>query len=349
MTTSRLRSAVQKRKVQVARQLSIFRAQLIKRGRTYYENESVYNRQHKRLSELIAELEYEASVLDCPGEYNELPVAVVADELGLSYDQVRLLIKLGEIEATGSQAHERVNRIELERVATIGGPELLRLAEQEASEIFEQSLPLLQSGDIELAERAYRRLDARESWQGPYAPAYLVGLELAKGELKDALSSINLIYDCDEPLLRITTMTYLGRLLPELRLNDKGAQILRDQLIALAEGGSARHEPFKRSRPKQSTKKGLDELQRRAMYLTTSVLTELRKRRSDDQLSIPNFPSEISEEEFSLLIRSALYTALYAEFFYEYSTASRLYFDMTNGMIPKKYQPADLLILSEKS
>jgi hypothetical protein len=180
---------------------------------------------HRSLN-LIAELESELSILDCPGEYDELPVAVVADELGLTSEQVRNLIRLGEIEASGKAAHERICRAELERVAVVGGPALLRLSAEEPADIFEQAVPQLQKGDLEAAQRAYRRLEARQGWRGPHAPVFLVSLELATGDLDGALSSAKLIYEYEDLLQRTVIMTYLGRVLRGMVLQESGAREL---------------------------------------------------------------------------------------------------------------------------
>jgi hypothetical protein len=236
----RNRSAVEIRRGQITQQLEHLRSQLIRKSPTYYADENTYKRQLKRTRELISELESELSVLDCPGEYDELPIAIVADELGIRYEQVRGLIKLGEIEATGRAAHERISRGELERITLIGVPALMRLSHEDSAEIFEQAIAHLQCQNLEAVERAYRRLEARLSWRGPYAPTLLVGLELARGELDAALSSMELIYEYENPLRRIIIMVTLGQMLRGMRLTDKGSQELCEQFILRTEGAPMR-------------------------------------------------------------------------------------------------------------
>ena len=78
-----------------------------------------------------------------PGEYDSLPAAVVAEELGLSIGLVLSLIYCGEIEPTdksGESAGDRVSRDELARVIEFGLDELLHLHEQVASQVFEDSM-----------------------------------------------------------------------------------------------------------------------------------------------------------------------------------------------------------------
>ncbi len=236
MRLSHKRSAVADRRGRIIQQLDRLRSRLVKKSPSSYRSEKLYRLQSNRSRELISDLEDELLILNCPGEYEELPIAVVADELGLEYAQVRNLIKRGEIRAAGRAAHERINRSELERIAAVGVPELLRLSQQECAEIFEQALPHLQRGDVEAAKRAYQRMEARQSWRGPYAPAFLVGLELANGEIDAALSSFKLILEYEDPLRRIVIMHYLGRVLRGVRLKECHAQELCAKFITLSDG-----------------------------------------------------------------------------------------------------------------
>lgn len=229
------KSVSEERKRLIERQIGNARLQLATKNREHYANEKIYSYQRRRARELIHELESELAILKCPGEYNEHPVAIAADELCLTYSQIKNLIKLGEIKVTGKPGYERISREELERIALIGAAELLRLASQSSTEIFEQAIPHLHNGEIEIAERAFMRLDARESWGGPYAPAFLVGLELATGKLEDALYSMKLIDEYEDPLQRTLIMIYLRRVLRGMKLKDAGVQSLCDQLIIICE------------------------------------------------------------------------------------------------------------------
>lgn len=235
MNTFRERSAVACRRRYIIQQLKRLRTRLIKKFPASYPNENIYQVQVRRTRALISEFEGELSILDCPGEYNQLPVAVVADELGLTYEQVRDLIKLGEIAAAGRPAHELIERNELERIAAMGTHELLRLGRQEAAEIFAQSISYLKSGELEKARRAHRRLEARQSWRGPYAPAFLVGLEVLQGDFEGAFLSIKLIYECKDLIQRMATLAQLTRLLKEMRVEEREPHNLCKQLVALAE------------------------------------------------------------------------------------------------------------------
>jgi hypothetical protein len=324
------------RRGQVVRQLERLRFRLATISSSQYSDERTYLRELNRARELISELEGELSMLDCPGEYAELPAAVVADELGLSREQVRGLIRLGEIAATGRAAHERISRRELERVVVIGAAELLRRGSEESLEIFEQSVPCLQAGDLEVAERAYRRLEARLSWRGPYAPAFLVGLELMKGDFDGALSSVKLIYEYEDLSQKLTVMAYTARVLRGLQPNGAGARELCESLLALDDAGRVRTGG---RAGKPTSAKDLNGMQRRAAYLAASIIEELRKH----TLWRSYADTRTLEQEVGSVIRDALYTALYAEAFYDGDPMCRLYADMMRGMVPKGQPPAILL------
>lgn len=326
-------SAVEKRIRQISQQLDDARLQLARKTRGRYANDGAYKYQRRRTQELIAELEDELSMLTCPSEYDELAVATVADELGVTFEQVRLFIKAGEIEATGKPAHERISRAEMERIAALGAAELQRLWEQDSTEIFAEAAPDLQAGNLELAERASRRLNARRDWRDVYAPVFLLGLELAKGEFEEVQDSIQFILDDEDLIKRTAAMTCLNQLLTGMQFTDGSAQAICDHLLASVSGNTSFVRQRNKPSPKQPTEQE-DELQRRAAYLVTAMQLELRKHHLQHQRRKSKLLSELRDEKFNLLLRSAIYTALYAEAFCHESEASSKYFARTNSMIP---------------
>jgi hypothetical protein len=227
-----MHSEIEKRIEQISRQLEHARLQLALKSGTRYANEGTYKYQRRRAAQLITALEEELSMLSCPGEYDELAVATVADELGLTWKQVRSLIKSGEIDATGNAAHERVSRSEMERIAALGAAELLRLSQQESAEIFEEAVPRLQAGDLEFSERSYRRLEGRGAWGEAYTLAFLLCLEIAKGEFENALDTVRVIRECTDHFERAATMTRVRKLLTGLRLDGDNSQEFRQLLLA---------------------------------------------------------------------------------------------------------------------
>lgn len=226
-----MKSEAEKRSEQIEEQLDRLRPRLASKSAGRYATEGARKYQQRRLSELVAALEEELSMLSCPGEYDELAPATVADELGLTLKQVRGLIKSGEIEASGKLAHERVGRAEMGRVAALGASELLRLWRQESAEIYEEAVPRLQVGDLEFAERAYRRLAGRGAWGVPYTPAFLLCLEIARGEFENARDAVRLIQGCTEPFARATTMRRAKNLLAGMRLDSDDAKEFCELLL----------------------------------------------------------------------------------------------------------------------
>lgn len=336
------KSAVEQRREEIDRQLTRLRAQLARKSRKDFTTDFRHRSWLKGTNALIGELLEELSALDCPGEYDELPTAVVADELGLTRGKVRMLIRLGEIAATGRAAHERISRAELERIAGLGATELLRLGRQESAEIFEQAVPFLQGGDLEAAERACRRLEGREGWAAPYAPALLVGLELARDDVAGALSTLRLIYGIEDHLQRVAVMSYLGRVLRGMGLSEGAGRQLCTRLAALADEAAGRARPGagRRARPAAVAS---DELQRRAAYLAASVMIELRGRGLFNERPAHGGATRASEQEAGRVVRDALYSALYAEAFYDNSPPCRLYADMTRAAAAESRGAANLL------
>ena len=177
----------------VTDRISRLREQLSSRTRDAFAKDSHYRIWVEKTNELLSELEGELSVLNEPGEYDWLPPAVVAEELGTTTEKVRQLIKGGEILAEGKPAHEYVSRDELAAACEAGLTELLRRLGQEPPQIFEESLVYLHQGQMGLAERACRRLVARESMAGTFALPYETAFHLARGELNEVEARLDSI------------------------------------------------------------------------------------------------------------------------------------------------------------
>jgi hypothetical protein len=280
-------------------------------------------------------------MLDSPGEYNELPLAVVADELGQTTHQLIDLIKLGEIEASGKLPHARISREELEELAELGAAEMQRRSAQPAEEIFEEAVKHLRQGDQRYAERAYRRLYAREAWQGTYAPALLAGLELFRGEIEDALSTIQFISEREDPLWRTTTMIHLRRILREVKFKEGSSQELCSHLLMVTEGntGLTRRNKVSQIQLGEET----ECLRHLAIYLAAAVENELYRFRATRRYRGRTTLYIKDEQELASLIRSAIYTALYAESICDNSLDGRLYVGAIKATILRQHDPLTLL------
>ena len=136
-----------------------------------------------------------------------------------------------------------------------------------------------------------------------------------------------------------------------MKLEEYGAQAFVEQIKSITEKQTLDlYDRLESSRSKQIGKR-MDNLQQRAMFLTTTVVRSLKKYKHAQQFKFYNERhSQMREEEFEGVIRNAIYTALQAESTYSDSSASKLFIDTSISEIPKWYAPADLLehIPSEK-
>jgi hypothetical protein len=340
-------SPIELRRQQIYKELGKLRDEELTKTRRHFKSDEGFEESKRRRAEKIAELDAELSVLDDPGEYEELPFAVVAEELGMSASTVGTVVHcLRELEPVDEGArHDRVTRAELDRILEIGVEELLRLLEQDSPQIFEAALPYFHAGDIEMAEKAFRRIEVRDSWHGSHAPACELALDLLKGDLHGAMDRVRHMCEMDANY-KTSMLPYTGRLLRGMRLKEHMAEALREQILLITEG--ARCDPFEYYdwwRSKQIGKRQ-DETQQRAMYIAAAVQNALKRYRWVQQFkSYRDRSSRMRDEEFEGLIRDAIYTALHAEATYNESAASKKFVDTTLGMIPRWWAPAELLAL----
>lgn len=322
----RSRPIAQRARTVLARIASL-KEQLSRRTRDAFASDSHYRMWHEKTNALLSELEDELSVLNEPGEYDQLPPAVVAEELGTTTEKVRQLIKGGEILATGKPAHEYVSREELAAACEAGLTELLRRLGQEAPQIFEESLECLREGRMDLAERARRRLVARESMAGSFALPYETAFHLARGELDEVEARLDSIGRAEDAA-RVRLMRNLRGALCGMSFEDMAARATAERLLGDDEAS-------KSGGPKVVGSKH-DELQRLAMFITTVVFNEVDRRRK-------KFIRPGREEELSEIIRSAVYSSLYAHDSRERLASSREFIDASRALTPRYYRPARLI------
>lgn len=320
------RSAIELRREQIDEQVDHLRRRLAAKSRedftTDYRHENWVRQSHALIDELLAEL----SALEEPGEYDELPAAVVADELGLRLDQIKRLIRLGEVEAVGRRAHERVSRRELERLAHMSADEILRRADQTADIVFAQAVSQLRSGDLPSAEVSYRRLKARQSCIGNYALATEVAVKLAKGLYEEAGRVVNFIMS-EKSYERAEVSEYLARFAGEVCFKDGNARTVVSRLL----------KPLVDLNPTATTKsRTSDDLQVTAMYVTSVVIEGVEEAMN---LSLP----ADRWAEFYRHVRERIFAALYAESNYDTSSKSRMFVLTAKQKLPHYWEPAELL------
>jgi hypothetical protein len=254
-------SAVEQRREQITTQVERLRRQLASKTRKDYSTDFRYERWIRQSRELIDELLEELSALNEPGEYDQLPVAVVADEIGLRLDQIKQLIKLGDVKVAGRRAHERVSRRELERLARLGIDELLRQSSQSADAVFGEAVSQLRRGDVASTERAYLRLKARQSCVGNHALATEVALKLIKGLYAEAERVIKFILT-EKSYERGVIGSYLSEFVREACFRDEDARVVISDLLKPLLDVSPEIDP---------TDRGPENLQATAMHIILVV------------------------------------------------------------------------------
>jgi hypothetical protein len=320
-------SAVGRRREQIDRQLAHLRARLAGKSRKQFTSDFRYRSWLKSTTELIDELIDESSALDDPGEYDELPLAVIADELGLSLNQVKRLVVLGEIETTGTRAHRRVERAELCRLARLGSEGLLDLSRQGVEHIFEEAVRRLKAGDDNAAERAYNRIKARETCVGNHALTLEITLSLVRGGYEDAERAIKFV-------LR-ERHGYRGAICFHLTQALRGVCFQRIEskkqalaLLKMLDAGGANSVEF---RPEPGSS-----IELTALYVATAVRSAIRAQVAE------HLPPE-RQDEFFRLIGDGAFTALYAMAHADICIKSMSYMVNVKCKIPHLWEPPQLL------
>jgi hypothetical protein len=317
-------SAIEQRREQLVDQVERLRQRLTSKTRKDYRSDLQYERWRAQSKALIDDLIGELSVLDAPGEYDQLPPAVVAEELGTSTAKVRLLIKGGEILCSGKPAHEYVSREELAAACEAGMKELMQRLGQEAGAVFEESVEYFRQGQLQSAERACRRLIARESIVGIYALPYELALLLVKAELDEVNARLRYIGRVEDTV-RVHLLHNSRRLISGVTLQNTAMKAIAERLLQEDET----------SNPKVLGQ-NLDELQQLAMFITAVVFGEIERRWA--------MPIQTShEEQLREIIRGAVYSSLHAHENYDRLTSAKEFVNSVRVFIPRYYKPAKLI------
>ena len=318
------KSATEQRKEEIQQQVERLRNSLASKSRKDFTSDFRHRSWLENTRRLIDELLDEFSRLEEPGEYEELPTAVVADELGLPLKQIRRLIKLGEIEAAGRPTHERVGRGELERLAALGPEELLKLAGADADEIFAEAISSLRAGDLASTAVAYRRLKARQTCVGTHALAVEITLKLARGKYEEA----------DRVLQFVLREKFEAR----AEIGGYLAQFIWGVFFVSPEARSVILRLIKPLLPAMrldvSDEQGPDELQLRAMYIT-SVLGDLIRGHC---IALARCRSRALHQ----VLMNGIFTALHAEAHAETESHSLSFVICAKQQMPRFWEPATL-------
>lgn len=340
-------SFVARRIEQINREIEKTREQIEnKTVRQFKTNQAFYNWKQKQLDK-IAEMEDELNMLNYPEEYAEMPVAAAAEELGLKPGQINTLIAADEISVSSTSRFTRqdfIHRDEIGRILDYGVEKLLERGGQKPESVFTEAIAYVRDNNLEEAEKAYNRLVARDDRFSLRAEALETAILLLKGNLEDTYAMIRANFKYTEYEELTIYLTYLGRLVGEMHLSESGAQSLVEQIQSITGKQTLNlYDRYESYKSKQIGKR-LAALQQRAMFLATAVLHSLKKYKHVQQFKFyHDRHSQMREEEFEGIIRSAIYTVLQAESTYEESAASKMFIDILTSKIPRWYAPADLV------
>ncbi len=348
-----IKNPVSTRRGQIEREISKIHEQNKKKSQRDYKTIDAFltwqGRQQCKLDELHSEL----AILEYPEEYYEVPMAIGAIELGLTLDEMLEVVREGLIELAFEGeylAGSRITRDELARAIELGAHNLLTVARQSPSEIFEAVCPHIVSGDVEILQKAYDRIDRYDSCLNPFALALEIGIQFISGDLQSLEQSMEFLSRRDNEDLAATLVPLkaLIELLPE---QDHPMDVIRERILATAKG--IKEIPFRdtfSSFGGARRRSQMNENQQRALFMANVVIHAIEKYKFVKSLqSTRGYLSDQRQEEIERLISNAVYTALEAESSYSDSASSRLFVDKYVELSPKWSKPPETIELLPKS
>lgn len=338
-------SPIEQRRNQIEKEVERLRIPKNQKTRRDFKDEEGYIAWQERKEEKLRELREEAVMLESPGSYNEVPMAVVAAELGITLEEILQIAG----EGLARPSHEgryragcRMTRDELGRLLEIGAAELLRVANQGVEEVFEDGLRHLRAGDLEAAERTLERIDGFRNYRSGHWSAYETGVSLISGDLESVRLSLAYFGERDVEDLAVI-LPLLRSVAEAVTPADHPTTVLLEHVKAVADG--IKTSPFSwthRSYASSEYFSQMNENQRHAMFLSNVVFQAIEKYRfQKDMERIRGWRSEARKEEFERVVRNAIYTALEAENTYHESPSSKLFVDKFVELFPKRWVPAE--------
>lgn len=260
------RSTIEVRREQVEAAIAKLKSPQGIQTRRDFKTDNLYavwkEKYDKRLNESTEEL----TMLDNPADYNEVPLAVAAEELGLTLQQVRDIIddELIEISFDGEyRLGARVTRDELARAIEAGPQQLLRIAHQPVEEIYEETIRQLHRGDVAAAELLFDRLERNCSWESyQYETAARIGLKLLRGDLDGIEDELEFRYH--NTIEIAARLKEIRRVVQGVKTADHPSAIAREQILAVTDGAKlepSKDAPYRFSKEPMSA---MDESQRTA-------------------------------------------------------------------------------------
>ena len=177
---------IEQRRGQIEKELEKLRLPKNQKTRRDFKSDENFENWKERQGIKFLQLNEELIIFDNPTEYNEIPLAIAATELGVTLNEISEIVREELIETSFDgeyRAGARITREELARAIEIGASELVRIAQQSAEEIFEEAVQFLHDGNLEAAEKSFERIesfDYRSS--SKYYIACEIGIILLRGD-----------------------------------------------------------------------------------------------------------------------------------------------------------------------
>lgn len=349
MSRKQRQSPIEKRREQIEKDIAVVHIQIREKTVRDFKSHADYEAFTERRANKLYALNEELAILERPEEYNEIPLAIVAEELGLTLTDILDFVKQGLLEISweaSQSAGSRVTRAELGRAIEIGKEELLRVAGQTEEVVFSDGLQFLRDRDVFAAERCNERIWGFGGYEKPYWRSYEIGVELISGRFDDLRSSLERIGARD--------LEDLAAIVPALRAVaeavapvDNVTAVFIERILAFTNG--IKLKPFDQTFQTHSGTdyySRMDENQRHAMFISNVVFVAIEKYKFSKRLvEIRGWGSGPKQEELERVIRNAVYTALESEATYHESPSSKLFVDKFVELFPKRWVPAEHLEL----
>lgn len=352
MSRTPKQTPIEQRRSQIEKELEKLRLLKNQKTRKDFKSDENFENWKERQGVKFFELNEELIILSSPTEYNEIPLAIAATELGVTLNEMLQIVNEELIETSFDgeyRAGARINRDELARAVEVGADELVRIAEQPVEEVFEDGLQHLRDINVEAAEKVLERIysfDYRSYF--PYSIAYSTALDLAQGDYSSiSFGFINSYHDSDLAAI----LGALRRAVEIINPGDHIAAVVREQILAVAEG--KKKTPFDQSYSSWGGTEffsQMDENQRHVMMLASVVLAAIEKYNFKKRMSKwSGWASSPKDEEFERVIRNAIYTVPEAESTYHDSPTSKLFVDKYVELFPKRWALAERIVLLPKN
>ena len=347
------RSPIEQRRAQIEKEIENVQRQLRdKSPRDFKTVDDFEGFQERRANKLYA-LNEELAMLERPEEYNEVPLAIAAEELGISLADVMEIAREGLLATSSDEQFStalRITRDELSRAIEIGADELLRVAGQTEEEVFFDGLRFLRERDVAAAEKCHERIWRFRGWDKPYWNCYGVGVELISERFDELGSALGFLgaRDIEDLAAAIPALRAVAEAVVPV---DNVTAVFIERILAFTDGVKAT--PFDQSFRTYATTdyySRMDENQRHAMFISNVVFEAIRKYKfGKEMLRIREWDSGPRQEELERVVRNAIYTALEAEASYTESPSSKIFVDKFVELFPKRWIPAEHIELLPKA